>query len=276
MPPAHPSSSRRVLVTGGAAGLGLALVRAFAARGDRVLATDLAEAPPSGVLPAGVGYRRLDVRSDSDWARAREAVEQDWGGLDILVNNAGIAAGGRIEVAEMSEWEAILGVNLLGVARGCRTFTPGFKAQRSGTIVNIASLAGLTQGPAMAAYNASKAGVVALSETLLHELSPHGVQVSVVCPSFLRTGLASSLRGADSLAEEGKERYLATAKRTPEVVAARVMAGVEAGRFIVFADLEGRLAFWTKRLATPVYRRVMSIPARRMAAAERRLSSSRT
>ena len=269
MPPT-PRPPRRALVTGGVSGLGLALVRALAARGDQVMAADLANAAPDGVLPAGVTYRQLDVRSDADWAAACEAIERDWGGLDLLVNNAGIAAGGRIEVAEMSEWEATVAVNLLGVVRGCRTFTPMLKRQQSGTIVNIASLAGLTQAPAMSAYNATKAGVVALSETLLHELGPHGIQVSVVCPSFLRTNLAVSLQGADTLAEEGKERYLTRAKRTPEVVAARILRGVDAGRYLILTDADGRVGYWTKRLATPLYRRAMTVPGARMAAVERR------
>jgi len=274
MPPT-PTASRRALVTGGASGLGLALVTALVARGDQVMATDLAPAAPPGLFPAGVTYRQLDVRSDADWAAAREAVERDWGGLDLLVNDAGIAAGGRIDVAEISEWESIVAVNLLGVVRGCRTFTPGFKRQQSGTIVNIASLAGLTQAPAMGAYNAAKAGVVALSETLRHELEPHGIRVSVVCPSFLRTNLASSLRGADDLAEAGKERYLTRAKRTPEVVAARVLNGVDAGRYLILTDREGRIAYWAKRFATPLYRRAMAAPGRRMAAIERKGGANR-
>lgn len=268
MPPT-PHQPRRALVTGGVSGLGLALVRGLAARGDQVMATDLAPDAPAGLLPAGVVYRRLDVRSDADWAAALEAVERDWGGLDLLINNAGVAAGGRIDVAQMSEWEAIVGINLLGVVRGCRTFTPVFKRQRSGTIVNIASLAGLTQAPAMAAYNAAKAGVVALSETLRHELVPHGIQVTVVCPSFLRTNLAGSLQGADALAEASKERYLTRAKRTPEVVAARVLRGVDAGRYLVLTDREGRVAYWSKRFAPGLYRRLMTAPGRRMAALER-------
>ena len=273
--PSIPRPPRRALVTGGVSGLGLALVRALAARGDQVMAADLAESAPAGVLPDGVEYRRLDVRSDADWAAARDAIDRTWGGLDLLVNNAGIAAGGRIDVAEMSEWEAIVAVNLLGVVRGCRTFTPMFKRQQSGTILNIASLAGLTQGPAMGAYNAAKAGVVALSETLLHELRPHGIRVSVVCPLFLRTNLAVSLQGADALAEQGKERYLTRAKRTPEVVAARIIRGLDAGRYLILTDREGRLGYWTKRLATPLYHRAMTVPGQRMAAVERRGQAGR-
>ena len=125
------STPWRVLVTGAASGLGAALTAAFRARGDEVLATDLAGAD-----------LRLDITSDDDWAAALALVEERWGGLDLLVNNAGVAGGGRIDVAGLDEWEWIVEINLLGVVRGCRTFVPMFKRQRSGRIVNVASLAG--------------------------------------------------------------------------------------------------------------------------------------
>jgi NAD(P)-dependent dehydrogenase (short-subunit alcohol dehydrogenase family) len=110
--------SRRVLVTGAASGLGAALTAAFRARGDEVLATDLA--PPDGDRPG----LALDVRSDDDWAAALAWVEEHWGGLDVLVNNAGVAGGGRIDVATMAEWEWITQINLFGVVRGTRAFVP--------------------------------------------------------------------------------------------------------------------------------------------------------
>ena len=165
---------------------------AFRARGDEVLATDLV----STGSPDGVDLE-LDITSDDDWAAALAVVEEQWGGLDVLVNNAGVAGGGRIDVAGLDEWEWIIEINLLGVVRGCRTFVPMLKRQRSGRIVNVASLAGLVHPAGMASYNAVKAGVVALTETLGHELSPYGVQASVVCPSYFRTNLMDSLRGAD-------------------------------------------------------------------------------
>jgi len=107
----------------------------------------------------------LDVRSDDDWAAARDWVAEHWGGLDVLVNNAGVAGGGRVDVAGMDEWQWITEINLFGVVRGTRTFVPMFKTQRSGHIVNVASLAGLVHPAGMASYNAVKAAVVALTET---------------------------------------------------------------------------------------------------------------
>ncbi len=100
------NAGRRVLVTGGASGLGAALAEAFGRRGDRVLVGDL--------VPTAPGHRYLDVTSDADWADVAQWVGQNWGGLDILVNNAGIATGGRIDVAGMDEWYRAVEVNLLG------------------------------------------------------------------------------------------------------------------------------------------------------------------
>ncbi|MFI5429886.1 SDR family NAD(P)-dependent oxidoreductase [Aeromicrobium sp. UC242_57] len=197
-----PAQSR-VLITGAGSGLGLALVHQLVERGGRVLATDVHSETPEPLRGlAQVTYRKLDVTQDVDWATARDWVTEEWDGLDYLFNNAGVAAGGRIELTEMDQWQWIVDINLLGVARGCRTFTPMLKAQRSGHIVNTASAAGLIHPPRMSEYNAVKAGVVALSETLLHELKPFGVQVSVVCPTFFKTNLTESLRGKDEAARQ--------------------------------------------------------------------------
>ena len=258
---------RRVLVTGGASGLGLALVRALTTRGDQVLATDLAAERPAD-LPAAAGYRQLDVRSEADWAAALEHVLQTWGGLDLLVNNAGVAAGGRIDVTTMDDWQWIIDINLLGVVRGCRTFVPLFKEQRSGHIVNTASLAGLVHAPAMASYNTVKAGVVALSETLSHELAPFGIAVSAVCPSFFRTNLHTSLQGADAEMEESATTLITQARRSAEQVAATVVRGIDARREIILTDVDGHVAWRAKRFARPVYRTVMKRVAHRASRAD--------
>ncbi len=243
----------RVLVTGGASGLGAALVAQFVAQGHQVLRTDI------GTTFAGDDgpYLRLDVRNPADWDAAVAWCDEHWGGLDILVNNAGIATGGRIDIETLDEWDRVVDINLMGVVRGCRAFTPVFKRQRSGYIVNTASVAGLIHPPMMSSYNTVKAGVVALSETLWHELQPFGVTVSVICPSFFQTNLADSFQGADKTMESGARKLIEKSPRTADDIATVVLAGIAKKRFLIIPDRPARAAYLTKRWARPLYDRQM-------------------
>ncbi|MGL4743529.1 MAG: SDR family NAD(P)-dependent oxidoreductase [Dermatophilaceae bacterium] len=260
--------TRRAIVTGGASGLGLALATQLAARGDRVLAVDLAGDPPASV-PDSVTYRRLDVRSQQDWDAALAWVREQWGGLDLLVNNAGVATGGRIDIEAMADWERVVEVNLLGVARGCHTVVPLLKEQRGGHIVNVASLAGLVHGPGMASYNATKAAVVAISETLSFELAPWGVDVTVVCPAFFRTNLHESFAGKDAAMQRAGARLITEAGASAEQIARTVIRGIDRRKTLVLTDRLGRQAYYAKRFARPLYHRMMVLQARRLARAAR-------
>ncbi|MGH3333349.1 MAG: SDR family NAD(P)-dependent oxidoreductase [Nocardioidaceae bacterium] len=260
--------SRRVLVTGAASGLGLALVRRFAAAGDRVLATDLAgsvQQLPGGrdLFPEGVRYLRLDVRDNQQWLAARDWVEAEWGGLDLLVNNAGVAGGGRIDRTTLDEWEWITDINLLGVVRGCHTFAVTMKRQHSGHIVNVASIAGLVHPPGMASYNAVKAAVVALSETLQHELAPYDIVTSVVCPSFFRTNLAASLRGVDEDVQSKAAQLIESSSLTAEEIADAVFEGIEKGEPLILTDEVARASYHLKLTDRGAYDQQMQVTARR-------------
>lgn len=249
--------SRRVLVTGGASGLGEALVRAFRAAGDEVLVTDVHEADCVDLV--------LDVTSDDDWAAALHHVEQTWGGLDVLVNNAGIAGGGRIELSTMEEWHRIIDVNLLGVVRGTRTFTPVFKRQGSGHVVNVASLAGLVHAAGMGSYNAVKAAVVAFTETTGHELHPFGVKASVVCPSYFKTNLLSSMRGSDQRVGRIVAGMIERSTVTADEVAAAVLAGIANGDDVIVPDEPARQAYALKWGDRTAYDTLMRHQASRLA-----------
>ncbi|MDX2356420.1 SDR family NAD(P)-dependent oxidoreductase [Dietzia sp. PP-33] len=256
--PSPAETNRRVLVTGGASGLGLALATAFLERGDRVLVTDLAptdDRPAS--VPEDARYLRLDVRSEDEWQAARAEVEQIWGGIDVLVNNAGIAQGGRIEYLTEEDWRLITDINLLGVARGCRTFVPMLKTQGRGHLVNTASLAGLVHPPTMASYTAVKAAVVAISESLRWELEPSGITVSVLCPSFFRTNLASSLNSSDPAASGFASKLIDRSERGADEIAAEVMAGLDAKQFLILPDPDARKSYRGKRFMPAVYARTM-------------------
>ncbi|WP_194861626.1 SDR family NAD(P)-dependent oxidoreductase, partial [Dietzia sp. SYD-A1] len=192
-----------------------------------------------------------------EWQAARAEVEKTWGGLDVLVNNAGIAQGGRIEYLTEEDWRLITDINLLGVARGCRTFVPMLKAQGRGHLVNTASLAGLVHPPTMASYTAVKAAVVAISETLRWELEPFGVDVSVLCPSFFRTNLASSLNSSDPAASAFASKLIDRSERGADEIAAEVMTGLDAKRFLILPDPDARKAYRGKRFMPAAYARTM-------------------
>lgn len=234
---------RRVLITGAASGLGLALTREYLAMGDEVILTDIhAEAPDEvKALPGTWSYRKLDVTSDADWQDAAEAVDS----LDILINNAGIAVGGSLEATTMASWDRIIDINVLGVVRGCRALAGTLP--RGGRIVITASAAGLVHAPSMGAYNATKAAAVAFGETLDAELRPRGVTTSVICPQFFKSGLADSLSGDDAEADEMARKLLSKTHLTSEVIARRSIKGIEARRLVITPDAFATFAWYSKR-----------------------------
>ncbi|HET7688986.1 MAG TPA: SDR family NAD(P)-dependent oxidoreductase [Nocardioidaceae bacterium] len=243
----------RVLVTGAASGLGAALTRAFRARGDEVLATDRVD-----------GEFTLDITSDADWASAYSWVQANWGGLDVLVNNAGVAGGGRIDLCTLDEWEWITNINLFGVVRGTKTFVPMFKEQRSGHIVNVASLAGLVHPAGMGSYNAVKAAVVAFTETAGHELAQYGVKASAVCPSYFRTNLVDSMQGSDETVGKVIGKLVASSKVTADDIAAAVLEGMEKGDDVIVPDEAARFAYFLKWSDRPAYDRMMRDQAEKL------------
>ncbi|WP_421710580.1 SDR family NAD(P)-dependent oxidoreductase [Alcanivorax sp.] len=172
---------QRILITGGASGLGRAMAEAWLRDGARVLIGDVNQERAAETLaalkdlPGELQFQYLDVRDAASFNNAREWLEQNWGGLDVLVNNAGVAGAARIDRGDMADWDWIFDINVKGVVRGCKVFVPMMKRQGHGHIVNIASLAGLLHAPVMGSYNVTKAGVISLSETLRFELAPYGI-----------------------------------------------------------------------------------------------------
>lgn len=246
------SRSERVLITGGASGLGKAMARRYVDAGARVLIADLnVEAGELTAKELGerASFQRLDVTDDASWESVLAWCAGDWAGLDLLINNAGVAGGGRFELIAQADWDWAMDINLMGVVRGCRAFVPLFKRQGSGKIVNVASLAALTNLPAMSSYNVSKAGVVALSQTLRHELAPYGITTTVVCPGFVRTNLSSSVRSPDPAAERTIAKLMSSSTVTPEDVAEQVFNASQRGDFLVLTHKDGRRFHFLQRFA---------------------------
>ena len=195
------------VITGGAAGIGLAAARRFAAAGLKVCIADLgaerlatAAAGLAATSPGGMNTvmtMEADVSRAEDVARLKAAVDARFGGTDILMNNAGIQPGSAM-FGPTENWERVLAVNLWGVIHGCQAFVPGMIARgRPGLVINTGSKQGITTPPGDPAYNVSKAGVKVFTEALAHELrnTPDcRLTAHLMIPGFVFTGLTAKGR----------------------------------------------------------------------------------
>lgn len=258
-------AAKRVVITGGASGYGKALALQFASEGWRVAFMDIHAARGAEtaaellrLYPASdVFFVQGDVRELSSFESLRDAVVRRWGGLDMLINNAGVAAHGRIDESQLDDWQWIIDINLLSVVRGSQVFLPLLKAQGSGHVVNIASMAGLLYGAEMGPYNATKAGVVAISETLLFELKPAGIKVSVVCPGFFQTNLAETMRLKNPEVKARVERLLASSKLSAAEIAAFTYKELLRGSFLILPHPLYQKFWRMKRFLPSLYYHLM-------------------
>lgn len=257
------SRTLRVLVTGAGSGLGRAIALHYAQQGAEIACTDrdlagVKETLAHVIKEGGSGLAfTLDVTQEADFIAARERLQKDWGGVDLVVNNAGVATAGDIDAEPLSNWEWVLNINLLGVVRGCKTFVPMLKAQRGGHIVNIASFAGIANPPGMGSYNASKAAVVAVSETLRHELAEYGVGVTVVCPAFFPTNLMNSARVMQPGTVGMVHKFMKKSGVTAEDVAAQIAHAVSKKIFLVLTHKDTRVQALLKRIAPQQFSKQM-------------------
>lgn len=261
-------ANQRIFITGGASGLGKAIAQRFARAGWKVCIADLNEARGAEALSSlgpDAHFLRCDVTRDEDLIAAAETLQQRWGGVDVVVNNAGVAQAGAIEDVSIDDWRWIIDINLLGVVRGCKVFTPLFKRQGHGHFVNVSSMAGLLDAPMMSSYNATKAAVVSLSETLHNELADANIGVSVVCPAFFKTNLTESLRTPDPRLKVTMAKLLERSPITADDVANDVFRAVERREFYVLSHAQGRRVWLMKRfLPREIYARLLRKSTARM------------
>jgi NAD(P)-dependent dehydrogenase (short-subunit alcohol dehydrogenase family) len=195
---------RVAVITGGAMGIGAATARLFAAEGAAVALGDIADEAGQALadeITAGGGravYQHCDVRSPAEAEALVEGAAQAFGGVDCLVNNAGIALAKSAVATSVEEWERVLGINLTGPWLCARAAIPRMIARGGGTIVNLASNAGLVGFPNLAAYCASKGGLVQLTRALALDCAPHNIRVNALCPGHTRTPMGEGFVGAQA------------------------------------------------------------------------------
>jgi 3alpha(or 20beta)-hydroxysteroid dehydrogenase len=192
------------IVTGGARGIGAAVVRTLVAQGTRVLITDVRDAEGealAGELGERAAYQHLDVTDPADWESSVSVAEQRFGPVAVLVNNAGIVEFGTIGQQEIESFRRVLDVNLFGAWLGMRAVLPSLRRAGGGCVVNVSSTAGLIGYANLGAYVASKWGLRGLTKAAALELAPDGVRVCSVHPGPIRTPMTA---GVDDSAAAGQ------------------------------------------------------------------------
>ncbi|WP_370695400.1 SDR family NAD(P)-dependent oxidoreductase [Patulibacter sp.] len=187
---------KRALITGAAAGLGKATAELFIAQGASVVVTDV-DGAGAEALASALGEKAVAVTHDvtvaAEWETAVAAARDAFGGLDVLVNNAGIEIGKPITETGQDEFERLMKINVTGPFLGIKAAVPALVESGGGSIVNMASVAGLGGAPLLGAYCASKGAVVRLTEVAAIELRAAGIRVNAVCPAFIGTAMVDRL-----------------------------------------------------------------------------------
>lgn len=259
-----PTNSRLALVTGAGNGLG----RAFALEltrlgGWHVVVADINAGAGEETLQlvrekGGSGqFELLDVRDQVAWEELRNRLQGQHQRLNLLINNAGVVASGRIDTLPLADFDWAYNINTRGALIGCQTMIPWLaeNAAISGDsyILNVASICGLLSPPGLAAYNASKAAVIAISETLACELREQHIGVTVVCPWFFKTQLLESGRFIQASARAAGEQVTLNSPLTSERVAREALRATFRKRLHYVLGPWARHMWRMKRIAPQLF-----------------------
>ena len=273
----HPSNMRLALVTGAGSGLG----RAFALEltrlgGWHVVIADInaASAKESLELVQAAGgtgqVEVLDVRLPEAWEQLRSKLKSEHAALHLLINNAGVVASGRIDALPLADFDWAYSINTRGTLIGCQTMIPWLK-ENSGKaggsyILNVASICGLLSPPGLAAYNVSKAAVIAITETLASELQETNIGVTVVCPWFFKTQLLESGRFTQQSLKAAGDKMMSTSPLNAGRVAKEALRATFRKRLHYVMGPWARHMWRAKRMAPAVFHWVQDLVMRRSAA----------
>jgi NAD(P)-dependent dehydrogenase (short-subunit alcohol dehydrogenase family) len=204
-------------------------------------------------------------------------VHRECGALDVVMNIAGIATWGAVENLEHHHWRRTVDVNLMGPIHVIECFVPEMvRAGRGGHLVNVSSAAGLFGLPWHAPYSAAKFGLRGVSEVLRFDLRRHRIEVSLVCPGAVRTGLVGTVNvvgvdrdhpGFQKFARRFESRAI-----SPERAADRIVDGVKRGRYLVFTSADIQVTHWLQRKFAPLYELAMRVVNNRFVAIAGRLA----
>lgn len=254
------------VVTGAGSGIGQAFALQIAKRGGEVVCADinLITAQKTADTINAAGGKAFAVQCDvTDLTQVENlAVQAEKllnAPIDLVINNAGVGAGGhRIGDISMDDWKWVMNVNLWGVIHGCHVFAPKLRALGRGGIINVASTASFAAAPLMGPYNATKAAVLAISETLAAEMVGTDIHVSALCPTFVQTNITRDGRIAESSSRLA-DQLMKWTGIPAERVAVTTLNALDRGQLYVLPQLDARMIWRMKRYAPAMYTQSLGV-----------------
>lgn len=252
-----PSQNAYAVVTGAGSGIGRSFALELGKRGGTVVCADinLAAAEETVSLLAQQGAKGFALACDVGVAEevkqlADNAEQLMQHPVTLVINNAGVGLGGKFEETSLEDWQWVTHVNLWGVIHGCHYFVPKFKQLGYGAIINVASAASYTSAPEMTAYNVTKSGVLALSETLAAELKKSKISVNVLCPTLVPTNIIKNGRLPSRYSGLADHALMNFAMTSSASVAALTLNRLDHGKLYTIPQLDAKL-FWLMKRASP-------------------------
>ncbi|WP_436515199.1 SDR family NAD(P)-dependent oxidoreductase [Ekhidna sp. To15] len=241
--------NKTAFITGAGSGLGAAFSKLLASNGWTLHLSDINPDSLESLKPSleigEIHTYQLDVGEKMAYGNLADDLIKNGVKLDLLINNAGIGDAELFQNYQIDHWERMVKINLLGTYYGSHYLLPLIEAQK-GMIVNIGSAAGFMNAPGMSAYNAAKAAVFALAETLHHELKCKGVHVSVVTPTFFKTNIMSEASGSEQFVHFA-EKQMKYSTTNADEMAQVVLEQSASGKFHIIHPKEARRAFFFKK-----------------------------
>lgn len=268
-------NGKLAVITGGSSGIGYAIAQELVLRGARALlvARDVNKLEQAclrlnQIRPGSTSFVQADVNLSEDIARIAEQVRTLSGAADLLINSAGIVSAGLLFETPIAEWDRLHNLNVRGLVQVLQALVPDMIAQaktdkQARHIINIASAAGYSGSPGMSAYGATKAAVIALSESLRAELAADKIGVTAICPGFVITPIAETVQLFGSMdnpkTRRTIEKMFAAGNLYPEQVARVAVQAIQDNKFLVSVGREAVGAHWLKRLSPRLLARVVAM-----------------
>ncbi|MFL0035858.1 SDR family NAD(P)-dependent oxidoreductase [Acinetobacter baumannii] len=262
----QPSRNAYAVVTGAGSGIGRSFAVELTKRGGSVVCADinLEAAEETVKLIEQLGQKAFAIQCDVGQAeQVQTLADQAEQLLDhpvtLIINNAGVGLGGKFDEMSLEDWKWCMHVNLWGVIHGCHAFVPKFKKLGYGAIINVASAASYTAAPEMSVYNVTKAGVLALSETLSAELRKFNIKVNVLCPTLVPTNIIKNGRIPGRYSKLADHALMNYAMTTSDAVAALTLNRLDRGQLYTTPQIDAKLFWLMKRTSPTLYAKFLGL-----------------